>query len=175
MSSNIRAMIANVEVENLEDAIPLYQDLVGDAEVRRFPYRELELALVGPFLLYSGPLERYVSQNATVIVESLTPVLDALGKAGAEILEAPNEVPNGTRIVARHRDGSVFEYMPKPPRSAIAPGAGDAVTAVYPRSPSPAVDHVFGFSSSSARPWTGGEELDLGPVAQANGSSTRRT
>lgn len=111
MSSNIRAMVANVEVENLEDAIPLYQDLAGDAEVRRFPYRELEVALVGPFLLYSGPLEKYVSQNATVIVESLTPVLDVLGKAGAEILEAPNEVPNGTRIVARHPDGSVFEYM----------------------------------------------------------------
>ncbi|WP_329375371.1 VOC family protein [Streptomyces sp. NBC_01483] len=108
MSSNIRAMIANVEVENLEEAVPLYQDLAGDAEVRRFPYRELELALV-PFLLYSGPLEKYVSQNATVIVESLTPVLDTLGKAGAEILEAPNEVPKGTRIVARHPDGSVFE------------------------------------------------------------------
>ncbi|MEU1036592.1 VOC family protein [Streptomyces mirabilis] len=111
MSSNIRAMVANVEVENLEDAIPLYQDLAGDAEVRRFPYRELEVALVGPFLLYSGPLEKYVSQNATVIVESLTPVLDVLGKAGAEILEALNEEPNGTRIVARHPDGSVFEYM----------------------------------------------------------------
>ncbi|MGX1915794.1 VOC family protein [Streptomyces phaeochromogenes] len=111
MSSNIRAMIANVEVGNLEDAVPLYPDLAGDAEVRRFPYRELELALVGPFPLYSGPLEKYVSQNATVIVESLTPVLDTLGKAGAEILEAPNEVPNGTRIVARHPDGSVFEHM----------------------------------------------------------------
>jgi predicted enzyme related to lactoylglutathione lyase len=111
VSSNIRAIVANVEVENLEDAIPLYRDLAGVAEVRRFPYRELEVALVGPFLLYSGPLEKYVSQNATVIVESLTPVLDALGKAGAEILEAPNEVPNGTRIVARHPDGSVFEYM----------------------------------------------------------------
>jgi hypothetical protein len=111
VSSNIRTMIANVKVENLDDAIPLYQDLAGDMEVRRFPYRELELALVGPFLLYSGPLEKYVSQNATVIVESLTPVLDALDKADAEILEAPNEVPNGTRIVARHPDGSVFEYM----------------------------------------------------------------
>ncbi|MGW7605424.1 VOC family protein [Streptomyces antimycoticus] len=42
---------------------------------------------------------------------SSNPVLDTLGKAGAEILEAPNEVPNGTRIVARHPDGSVFEYM----------------------------------------------------------------
>jgi predicted enzyme related to lactoylglutathione lyase len=111
MSSNIRAMIADVEVESLEAAIPFYRELAGDVEVRRFPYRDLELALVGPFLLYSGPLEKYVSQTATVIVDSLDPVLEALSKAGAEVLEAPKEVPNGTRIVARHPDGSVFEYM----------------------------------------------------------------
>ncbi|MEU9977745.1 hypothetical protein [Streptomyces sp. NPDC051014] len=111
MSSNIRAMVANVEVDDLDAAIPLYQELTGETEVRRFPYRELELALVGPFLLYSGPVEKYVSQHGTVIVGSLAPVLEALGTANAEILEAPNEVPNGTRIVARHPDGSVFEYM----------------------------------------------------------------
>jgi predicted enzyme related to lactoylglutathione lyase len=111
VTSNIRAMIADVEVENLEAAIPFYRELAGDVEVRRFPYRELELALVGPFLLYSGPLEKYVSQTATVIVDSLDPVLEALKRAGGEVLEAPNEVPNGTRIVARHPDGAVFEYM----------------------------------------------------------------
>ncbi|MGY5036204.1 VOC family protein [Streptomyces sp. 900116325] len=111
MNSNIQAMVANIEVENLDDAIPLYQDLAGGVEARRFPYRELELALVGPFLLYSGPVEKYVSQHGTVIVDSLDPVLEALGKFGAEILEEPNEVPNGTRIVARHPDGAVFEYM----------------------------------------------------------------
>jgi len=111
VSSNIRSVIADVEVENIEAAIPFYRELAGDVEVRRFPYRDLELALVGPFLLYAGPLEKYVSQTATVIVDSLNPVLEALSKAGGEILEAPNEVPNGTRIVARHPDGSVFEYM----------------------------------------------------------------
>jgi predicted enzyme related to lactoylglutathione lyase len=111
VSSNIRAMIADVEVENLDAAIPFYRELAGDVEVRRFPYRELELALVGPFLLYSGPLEKYVSQTATVVVDSLDAVLEALSKAGGEVLEAPNEVPNGTRIVARHPDGAVFEYM----------------------------------------------------------------
>src|SRR5882757_445988 len=94
VSSNIRAMVANVEVKDLEAAIPLYRELAGDVEVRRFPYLDLELALVGPFLLYAGPLEKYVSQTA-----------------GGELLEAPNEVPNGTRIVARHPDGAVFEYM----------------------------------------------------------------
>jgi hypothetical protein len=111
MGSNIRAMIANVEVEDLEAAIPLNRELAGDVEVRRFPYRDLELASVGPFLLYSGPLEKYVSKTATVIVESLDPVLRALGNAGAEVLEGPEEVPNGTRILARHPDRSAFEYL----------------------------------------------------------------
>jgi hypothetical protein len=111
MSSNIRAMIANVEVDSLEAAIPLYRELAGDVDVRRFPYRDLELASVGPFLLYCGPLGKYVPQTATVLVESLDPVLQALGKAGAEVLEGPEEVPNGTRILARHPDGSAFEYL----------------------------------------------------------------
>jgi predicted enzyme related to lactoylglutathione lyase len=104
-------MIADVEVENLETAIPFYRELAGDVEVRRFPYRDLELALVGPFLLYSGPLEKYVSQTATVIVDSVDSVLKVLNGSGAEVLEAPMEVPNGTRILARHPDGSVFEYL----------------------------------------------------------------
>jgi predicted enzyme related to lactoylglutathione lyase len=115
MSENITAMVANVEVDDLEAAIPLYRDLAGGAEARRFTYKELDVAKVGPFLLYAGPLEKYISQTATVLVNDLTPVLDALAKAGAELLEDVNEVPNGTRIVARHPDGAVFEYM-KPRR-----------------------------------------------------------
>src|SRR5260370_4607861 len=111
VTSNIRAMIADVEVDNLDAAIPFYRELAGDVEVRRFPYRELELALVGPFLLYAGPLEKYVSQTATVIADSLDSVLDTLDKPGAQILEAPNDVPNSTRLVARPPDGSVFGHI----------------------------------------------------------------
>jgi predicted enzyme related to lactoylglutathione lyase len=114
MSTNIRAVFANVEVDDLEDAIPLYRSLAGGADVRRFAYKELQVAAVGPFLLLSGPTHNYVSQEATVVVDSLDLVLDALTAAGAELLEAPNEVPNGTRIVARHPDGSVFEYIQPP-------------------------------------------------------------
>ena len=33
-------MIADVEVESLEAAIPFYRELAGDVEVRRFPYRD---------------------------------------------------------------------------------------------------------------------------------------
>ncbi len=111
MSTNIRAVLANVEVEDLDEAIPLYRSLAGGGEVRRFTYKKLQVAAVGPFLLLSGPTQDYVKQNATVVVGSLELVLEALDAAGAELLEPPNEVPNGTRIVARHPDGAVFEYM----------------------------------------------------------------
>ncbi|MEV8372913.1 VOC family protein [Kribbella sp. NPDC056861] len=111
MTITIRAALTNVEVDDLDTAIPLYQQLAGGADVRRFTYKELEVAAVGTFLLLSGPTENYVSQHATLVVDSLDPVLEALEAAGAELLEAPNVVPNGTRIVARHPDGSVFEYM----------------------------------------------------------------
>lgn len=111
MSTNIRTVLANIEVDDLDAAIPLYRALSDGAEVRRFAYKELDVAAVGPFLLLSGPTDKYVSQHATVVVDSLDHVLDALHAAGAQLLEAPNEVPNGTRIVAAHPDGSVFEYM----------------------------------------------------------------
>jgi predicted enzyme related to lactoylglutathione lyase len=109
--SNIRALVANVEVDDLEAALRLYQSLAGEEAVRRFSYQDLELALVGPFLLISGAIEKHVSQVATVVVESLDPVLKALDAAGAEILEGPDQTSNGTRFVVRHPDGAVFEYM----------------------------------------------------------------
>jgi hypothetical protein len=44
-------------------------------------------------------------------VASLAPVLAALQAAGGEIVEGPAPAPNGVRIIARHPDGAVFEYI----------------------------------------------------------------
>jgi hypothetical protein len=55
MNSNILTIFANVEVSDLEAAIPLYQELANGADVRRFTYHELEVGAVGPFLLLCGP------------------------------------------------------------------------------------------------------------------------
>ncbi|MFF8479223.1 VOC family protein [Streptomyces sp. NPDC015414] len=98
-------------MDDLEEALPLYKELAGDPEVLRFPYEEMQLALVGPFLLIAGPKGNREAQNATILVGDLAPILEALDRAGAVIVDAPSEVPNGTRLVARHPDGSVFEYL----------------------------------------------------------------
>jgi predicted enzyme related to lactoylglutathione lyase len=109
--SNIRQVVANVPVDDLDDAIPLYQELSGAEAVHRFGYQGLEVAFVGSFLLIQGDLTDVVPQTATLVVESMVPILEALGRVGAEILEGPGRVPNGLRVQARHPDGAVFEYL----------------------------------------------------------------
>lgn len=104
-------VIARVFVDDIDKALPLYQRLAGSDEVKRFTFRDVELASVGPFLLLSGNTAAYRDRVATLEVARLAPVLAALEEAGAEVLEGPAPTPNGERLIARHPDGSVFEYV----------------------------------------------------------------
>ncbi len=112
--TNIRSVAVNVHVDDLDAAIPLYQQLGAVESVSRFGYQDLQLARVGPFLLISGNVGNHPPQAATMVVASLHLVRAALDAAGAEIIEGPSQVPNGTRLVARHPDGSIFEYIQPP-------------------------------------------------------------
>jgi hypothetical protein len=88
--TNIRGVLARVFVSDLDAVLPLYSELAGTTEVRRFGFRDVELAQVGPFLLLAG-------------------------NTGAEVVEGPSAAPNGARLIARHPDGSVFEYIESGP------------------------------------------------------------
>ena len=37
--------------------------------------------------------------------------VDGLEAAGGDIVEGPSPAPNGARLIARHPDGAVFEYI----------------------------------------------------------------
>jgi predicted enzyme related to lactoylglutathione lyase len=109
--SNIIAMIANVSVPDLESAIPLYQQIAGIERVKRFSYKNLKLASVGPFLLIEGSLDQHIPQVATILVHSAAEARIAVEAAGGVLLEGPDIVPNGTRVLLKHPDGSVFEFL----------------------------------------------------------------
>jgi len=108
--ANISKVLARVFVSDLSAAIPLYEEL-AQARAEKFGFRDVQLARVGPFLLLAGNTAAYRDRTATVQVTSLTPVLAALKSAGAEIVEGPAPAPNGARLIARHPDGAVFEYI----------------------------------------------------------------
>ncbi|UMP07004.1 hypothetical protein [Amycolatopsis sp. EV170708-02-1] len=112
--SNIVKILARVVVDDLNEAIPLYQALSG-AKAAKFSYGSVNLASVGPFLLLEAEgADGYTDRNATILVGDLAPVLPEIERAGGEIMVAPAAGPNGERMVARHPDGSVFEYIAIP-------------------------------------------------------------
>jgi hypothetical protein len=100
-----------VFVPDLAAAIPLYQELSGAGGVHRFGFGDVELARVGPFLLLAGNTAAYRNRVATNLVGALAPVITAIEAAGGQVIEGPAPAPNGDRLIARHPDGAVFEYI----------------------------------------------------------------
>jgi hypothetical protein len=109
--ANIDGVLARVFVPDLDAAIPLYQELAEVTKISRLVFRDVELARIGPFLLLAGNTAAYQDRVATILVRRLPPVIAAVTNAGGRVIEGPSPAPNGDRLIARHPDGSVFEYI----------------------------------------------------------------
>ncbi|MGD0558628.1 MAG: hypothetical protein ABSA93_27075 [Streptosporangiaceae bacterium] len=108
--ANIQEVLARVFVDDLDAAIPFYEKL-AEQPAQRFGFRDVQLARVGSFMLLAGNTEAYRNRVATLLVKDLRPVLEELDVSGGEVIEGPAPAPNGARLIARHPDGSVFEYI----------------------------------------------------------------
>ena len=108
--TNINGVLARVFVSGPDAAVPLYQELAGIADVSHFTFRDVQLAQAGPFSLLAGNAAAYRDRVATILAGQLGPVITAIGNARGQIVENPSTAPDGARLIARHPDGSVFEY-----------------------------------------------------------------
>ncbi|MHB8322948.1 MAG: VOC family protein [Candidatus Dormibacteria bacterium] len=111
---SVPVALARVVVPDLEAALPLYVALAGGGEPRRFAFRGIELAWIGPFLLLAGTPEAlapYRDRVATVLVDDVHVTAALIVQAGGSVVDGPDAGPNGQRLVARHPDGAVFEYI----------------------------------------------------------------
>ncbi|CAM5352964.1 VOC family protein [Streptomyces abikoensis] len=110
---NILGTSLRVCVDDLDHAIDVYERLTG-AEALRFHRGGVAVAAVGCFFLMSGP-ERELSIlrkiTATIAVTDVDEALADLAAVGAHIIAGPVPTPIGRNVVARHPDGSVFEYV----------------------------------------------------------------
>lgn len=110
---SITRVVVRRRVADLDAAVPFYEGLTG-AVSTRFALSGAQLAAVGPFLLFAAPddiadrLERVV---ATITADDVAEWTRRLQSLGAEIVAPATATPNGQRLVARHPDGSVFEYV----------------------------------------------------------------
>lgn len=100
-------------VDDLDAAVPVYERLAS-AEAMRFSNGPVEVAAVGPFFLMSGDqehLEVLAKISATLAVTDVDEALADLHTVGAQIITGPKSTQIGRSLVARHPDGSVFEYV----------------------------------------------------------------
>ena len=110
MSGNITGVLARVYVDDIEAALPLYQALT-EAEPHRFGFGTVRLAMTGSFLLIQGADDEIRSRAATIIVRDIDLVAATILDAGGRLLDGPAPGPNGPRLIARHPDGAVVEYI----------------------------------------------------------------
>ena len=109
----VHSVLARVFVDDLAAALPIYQALSGPAVARRFEFGEVRLCWVGQFLLLQVPSAergRY-ERVATLLVADIEAARRAVETAGGSVLDGPADAPNGARMIARHGDGAVFEYI----------------------------------------------------------------
>lgn len=107
-------------VKDLDAAIAVYERLTG-AEALRFQRGSVSVAAVGCFFLMSGPeaeLSILRKVTATLAVKDVDEAVADLKAVGAEIIAGPLPTPIGRNLVARHPDGSVFEYVDRNPGQA---------------------------------------------------------
>ncbi|MER7486930.1 VOC family protein [Streptomyces sp. NPDC126497] len=99
-------------VDDLETAIPFYERLAGGRALR-FERGGVQVAAVGCFLLMSGPpaeLDVLRKVAATLAVKDVEETRQVLAEMGADILAGPLPTPVGRNLIARHPDGTVYEY-----------------------------------------------------------------
>ncbi|MFJ9737569.1 VOC family protein [Streptomyces sp. NPDC101166] len=100
-------------VDDLETAVPFYERLTN-APALRFERAGVQVAAVGCFLLMSGPaaeLEVLRKVVATIAVTDVDEAHKTLTDLGADVLAGPVSTPVGRNLVARHPDGTLYEYV----------------------------------------------------------------
>ncbi|GHF37647.1 MULTISPECIES: VOC family protein [Streptomyces] len=110
---NILGTSLRVCVGDLDHAVAVYERLTG-TEALRFQRGGVKVAAVGCFFLMSGPeaeLSILRKITATIAVTDVEEAVADLRAVGAEIIAGPVPTPIGRNLVARHPDGSIFEYV----------------------------------------------------------------
>lgn len=105
---------ARLWVADLDETLPLLEELVGRPADLRFPFQDVELAAVGDFLVIAGTpeaLEPHRAATGPVVVDDLEALEATVLAAGAEITVPRATSETGSFLYARHPDGSLVEYV----------------------------------------------------------------
>ncbi|MBU7598538.1 VOC family protein [Streptomyces sp. P38-E01] len=105
---------ARLWADDLDQALPLLEELTGERPHLRLGFEAVGLAAVGDFLVVAGPAEeraKYSHASATVVVDDLDTLRTTLKATGATLTTPVTDGPTGRFLYARHPGGAGVEYV----------------------------------------------------------------
>lgn len=113
---HIKQMLSRVYVDNMDCALPFYEELSGRPCANRFKYEQagLEIARIDNLLIIAGSkqaLEPFRATSVTFLVDSLVDYRDFLLNNKAQIIRDMQTVPTGLNMTVKHEDGTIVEYV----------------------------------------------------------------
>ncbi|MCD8031555.1 MAG: VOC family protein [Bacteroides sp.] len=109
-------VLSRFYVQEIEESIQLYENLLSTKCSLRFQYEEtgLEIAQVGNVLILAGSeeaLKPFRETKATFIVNSIEEFKNYLIEKGSVMIRDIKEVPTGKNMTVKHCDGTMIEYV----------------------------------------------------------------
>lgn len=103
-------------VNNMDQALKFYEELLNEKCANRFAYPEvnLEIARIGNILIICGSdeaLKPFKDTQATFLVDNIVEYRNFLTTKGAIIIRDLKKVPTGLNMTVQHNDGTIIEYV----------------------------------------------------------------
>ncbi|GAA1282552.1 hypothetical protein Psi02_31790 [Planotetraspora silvatica] len=104
---------ARLWVDDLDQALPVLRELVGEEPDLYFAFDNVKAAAVGHFLVIDVPAEERAKYpaSATVVVSDLDEISRLVVARGGRITVPATAAETGRFLYARHADGAEIEYV----------------------------------------------------------------
>ncbi len=112
----VTGMKVPIFTNDFEKSVHEYETLLGAKAQNRFEISSppLSVARIQDLLIVGGSdevLQSLPAIKATLTVDSIDEYFVFLKETGATILQPPTSTPTGRNMIAKNRDGHIFEYV----------------------------------------------------------------
>ncbi|PEA83126.1 hypothetical protein [Bacillus pseudomycoides] len=109
---DILAVVPRVYVSTLQPHLDVYKVLLKQEAPHKFQINQTHVARFSNLLLIADENNVITNQVAvTIVTDSIQDIKQFILQKDGDILVDPSFVPTGLKMIARHPDGNVFEYI----------------------------------------------------------------
>lgn len=108
----VLSIIPRVYIPELNSHLDFYKSLLDQEVQNVFSVGKIDVARFPNLLVLAGTENKPAGNiTATIVIDSVNEAKDFVQHEGGEIMVEPLLIPSGLKMIARHPDGNIFEYI----------------------------------------------------------------